>query len=378
MKNSFLIYFILIFLGSCSFQQNKEKKNEKNSDVKYARGFTLESNVHYKKLVILNPWDNYEAYATYFILKDSIKPEIQNKGLTFYFYKTPSRIALHSAAQTATLEVLKLDGLIKGITDPRFFYKKRYADSLESGQLIQTSNAVQINKERILMLQPDLVITSGWNEINTDYQLLIKMGFPPLFMIEWMETDPLGRAEWIKAIGLLFDKENEADSVFKLVETNYLAIKKQNKGNTSRPKVLHGEEYNGVWYVAGGQSYIAKIYADAGAQYLWEDDKNTGSLNIDVEVVLEKGADADFWFTTFGQNKADIDYIKQDKYSFLKAVKNEAIYSNTNRIRTMGGNDFWETGNLRPDLILKDIVQIIHQEEQPGDSLIFYKRLNLK
>lgn len=107
-------------------------------------------------------------------------------------------------------------------------------------------------------------------------------------MIEWMETNPLGRAEWIKVLGYLFDKEKEADSIFQMVEKNYLAIKNQTKRQKVRPQILHGEEYNGVWYVAGGQSYIAQIYKDAGADYLWKDNDKTGSLPIDFEMVLKE------------------------------------------------------------------------------------------
>lgn len=376
--NYFSLLFLSAFLTSCSFQQKEAGSGIKSSGTKYAKGFTLERKTHYKKLVILNPWDNYKPYATYFIFKDSLKPELEESELSFYFYETPKSIALHTAAQAATLSILDLDKYIKGITDPRFFYEQKYADKLDSGLLIQTSNQVQLNQERILLLHPEIVITSGWNTINSDYQMLIKTGIPPLFMIEWMETNPLGRAEWIKVLGFLFDKEKEADSIFQMVEKNYLAIKNQTKRQKVRPQILHGEEYNGVWYVAGGQSYIAQIYKDAGADYLWKDNDKTGSLPIDFEMVLKRGASADFWFTTFSQNTIDIEHIKQEKYSILKSVKEQKIYSNSKRIRKMGGNDFWETGSFRPDIILQDIVQIIHPENKKKDSLFFYKRLSLK
>lgn len=378
MKNNLLTFLGLLLLTSCNQQQNKENGELKPSGVKYAKGFTIESNEHYKKLVVLNPWNDFEPYATYYVLKDSLKPELNPNELTFYFSKTPEKVALHTAAQAASLKALELDKYVKGITDPRFFYDHQYVDKLDSEEIIQTSNQVSINKERILMLEPDIVITSGWNTINSDYQLLIKMDIPPLFMIEWMETNPLGRAEWIKVLGLLFDKEKECDSIFRAVESNYLTLKNKKKSNRSKPKVLHGEEYNGVWYVAGGQSFIANIYKDAGADYLWKEDDQTGSLAIDLEVVLEKGVDSDFWFTTFGQNETDIDHIKQEKYKLLKSVKNENIYSNIKRKREMGGNDFWETGNYRPDLILKDIVQILYPEQFTNDTLYFYKKLILK
>jgi len=376
--NKINFFLLSLIFASCSLPQEKEKNISAESSVKYAQGFTIETTAHFKKLVVLNPWNNFEPYATYYILKDSLKLEVNPNELNFYSSKTPKKIALHTAAQAASLKALELDIYVKGITDPRFFYEKQYADRLDSKELIQTSNQVSINKERMLLLQPDIVITSGWNTINSDYQLLIKMGIPPLFMIEWMETNPLGRAEWIKVLGLLFDKEKECDSIFRAVESNYLTLKNQKRSHKSKPKVLHGEEYNGVWYVAGGQSFIANIYKDAGADYLWKENDQTGSLAIDLEVVLEKGVNSDFWFTTFGQNEADINHIKQEKYKLLKSVKNENIYSNIKRKREMGGNDFWETGNYRPDLILEDIVQIIHQESKSKDKLFFYEKLNIK
>ncbi len=377
MKNKLLLFFTLILLSSCSFQQEKEK--QKNTlGVKYAKGFTLEKTEHYNKLSILNPWDGYKIYANYYVMKDSSTLPKDEQNLNFYLSHSPQKVALHTAPQAAWLKALGVDQYIKGISDPSFFYERKFSEQLVSGFLIQSGNKTGINKERILLLQPDLIITSGWNSINADYKMLIKMDMPVLFMMEWMENNPLGRAEWIKALGLIFDKETEADSIFNRVEHNYLKLKQQQNNWKIKPKILHGEEYNGAWYVAGGKSYIAQIYSDAGADYLWKNNPKSGSLIIDREVVLNKGAQADYWFTTFGQNKHDIEQIKESKYNLLKAVIRDQVYSNTKRENPQGGNDFWETGSLRPDLILKDIIKIVHSPTSSSDSLIFYKKLIIK
>ena len=377
MKKIWNIFLVAILLSSCNSQQEGSTVVEVQQ-LKYAKGFTIETNAHYKKLSILNPWNAYKTYANYYLILDSTLPMPKSNELDFYFQNPPKSIALHTAAQAASLKALRLDDKVNGITDPRFFYEEKYSLLLDSGTLIQSSNQVQLNKERLLLLNPDIVITSGWSSITSDYQMLIKMGIPALFMIEWMEKEPLGRAEWIKALGFLFNKEKEADSIFKLVEANYNFIKSTTQNNTIKPKVLHGEEYNGVWYVAGGQSFIAQIYADAGADYLWAENKSSGSIPLDIELVIEKGAVADYWFSTFGQNAEDIKHINQEKYSVLKSVKESKIFSNINRKRAFGGNDFWETGNYRPDLILKDIVYILQNPSLNEDSLYFYKRLKLK
>jgi iron complex transport system substrate-binding protein len=377
MKNKLLFYFVLILLNSCSFGQEKEKQKDAHG-VKYAKGFTLEKTKHYQKLSILNPWDNYSVYANYYAMNDSSETPKDEQNLSFYFFHSPLTVALHTAPQAAWLKALKADQYIKGIGDPRFFYERKFSELIDSGRLIQSANKIGLNKERILLLQPDLIITSGWNTINADYKMMVKMGIPVLFMMEWMENNPLGRAEWIKALGVIFDKEKEADSIFNRVEHNYLKLKQQESNWKIRPKILHGEEYNGAWYVAGGKSYIAQIYSDAGADYLWKENQKSGSLVVDREVVLNKGAQADYWFTTFGQNKHDIEQIKESKYNLLKAVIKDQVYSNTKRKNQVGGNDFWESGSLRPDLILEDIIKIIHPESSSSDSLIYYKKLDIK
>lgn len=359
-------------------QQTEHAQTLKNSDeIHYAKGFTITHTTHYKKLTILNPWNNYQPYASYYLLLDSIQPEIVSGEPAFFFTETPKSIALHTVAQAYALHALDLKEKVSGITDPRFFYDPYFEERLNNGTLIQTSNEVQMNMERILFLKPDLVICSGWNSISTDYQQLINFGIPPLFMMEWMEEKPLGRAEWIKAIGFIFNKEKQTDSIFQGIEKEYNALKNQCTLANVQPKVIHGEEYNGVWYVAGGESFIASIYKDAGANYLWSDNEQAGSLTVDVEVVIEKGAEADFWLTTFGQNSLDIATIQKEKFSMLKSVQKNQIYSNTKRVVSSGGNDFWETGNLRVDLILHDIAQIIHPEIFKSDSLFFYRRLNI-
>ncbi len=375
MKN--LVYLLIVFLlTACSSNPKAPDANVASGDIRYAKGFSIEENEYYTKLVILNPWNNYEPYANYFFLKDSThKPNYNPKELNFFFSKTPDRIALHSAAQAYSLKILEVEKKVKGITDPQLFYTENYQKRLEAGELLQTSSSTQINKEQIMLLRPDLVIISGWRSIPDDYQQLINMGFPPLFMMEWMETEPLGRAEWLKVLGLFLDKLKQADSLFDQIEANYLAIKSRIGNFKNKPLIIHGEEYNGVWYVAGGQSYTAKMYADAGANYLWKEDQNAGSLGLDIEVVLNKGANADFWFTTFGSKPTEIDHLKQEKYAILKAVKHQQIYSNTKRTNAAGGNDFWETGNIRPDIILKDIAKILHPDLFVNDSLFFYKKL---
>jgi len=378
MKSIYLAFVFVFVLAACQSPQKKVQKQKASENIGYAKGFRIEKTQHYNKLVLLNPWNAYKPYASYYFLKDSVAPPSAGDEPVFYFTHSPQVIALHSAAQAYALGVLGLKEKVKGITDPRFFYDPYYVERLQSGELIQTANPTSINREKLLMLQPDLVILSGWSTISTDNQQLIQMGTPPLFMMEWMEPEPLGRAEWIKVLGLAFNKEQQADSIFRSIEKNYLELKNKYKNTTKKPSILHGEEYGGVWYVAGGKSFMAQIYADAGTNYLWKENDEPGSLKLDVEVVLEKAAQADFWFTTFGDNPQDIAYLNQQKYAVLKATQTGNIYSNTKRVQKLGGNDFWETGNIRPDLILHDIVKITHSNAFPNDSLFFYKKLSLK
>ncbi|HEY1040948.1 MAG TPA: ABC transporter substrate-binding protein, partial [Bacteroidia bacterium] len=166
-----------------------------------------------------------------------------------------------------------------------------------------------------------------------------------------------------------------ADSLFSETEANYIALKTGAKKAATQPRVLTEIKLNDAWYVPGGKSFMSTLIQDANAHYCWEGDTSLGSLPLSFEQVYKTAADADYWLNVlFAKNKADISKLDK-RYMNFKAFKNTTIYNNNLQVTDKGGNAYWETGLICPDLILSDMVKIFHPELGKDTTLNYYKKL---
>ena len=197
---------------------------------------------------------------------------------------------------------------------------------------------------------------------NAALNTIAKSGIPVIYNGDWVEQSPLGKAEWIKLFGALYGKEKEAKLFFDKIVNDYneaLALVKDVK---NYPTVMSGVMYQDVWYTPQGQSWMAIYFRDAKADYLWKDTEGTGSLSLSYEAVLDKAVDASFWinpaqYESLGElEKANPHYAK------FSAFKHKNVYSFAPRKGATGGSVFYELGPTRPDLILKDLIYILHPE----------------
>jgi len=245
---------------------------------------------------------------------------------------------------------------------------------IEKGEVQNLGTSMVANHEKIFALSPDIIFKSGFNGIRSKDKVLLQSEIPVVYDIEWQETSPLARAEWIKFIGAFLGKDSLANALFENIETRYLAIKEKAQHLQERPKVLGGSNYKGTWYIPGGQSYIADLFRDAGAEYLWEKDTTTGSIPVSFEVVLERAANADYWIGVEADTRDQL-LGEDSRYDHFAFYKSGNIYNNNKKVNAQGGNDYWETGIHRPDILLADLITIFHPELFPDRELEYYKRL---
>ena len=268
-------------------------------------------------------------------------------------------------------EHLNILNKIIAVDSKNTIYNNLIINKIENGKIKQTGAYNLFNYETCIRNKFDAVFTTAWDKINENYNKIQSAGIPVIYTVDWQENTALGRAEWIKFVSAFFNKEKTADSIFSIIERNYNNIKTIAKKQQSKPILINGNIYNGIWYVAGGKSYIAHLFSDAGALYPFSNTNNTGSIPLNIENVYLKAENADFWFTsTLPGNTTNL--IKNEKLKNIKAVKNNNIYLNIKKINKFGGNDYWETGSVRPDFILKDIVKIIHPNLFPDYKLKYY------
>lgn len=374
------IFLILITLFSCQSEQTdkiaevseQELENAvqeiKNS---YSKGFKIVKVNNVKKLIIFNPFENYNIQQTIVLLK-------KNQSYTAKKGETIINIPIQSVIPFSSSYISMIDTLgnlnsIVAIENKDYVYNKKVLNKVYSKLIKTVGNTSQLDLETIITLKPDVMITIGNpGEEPKQIQKLTKIGIPQIINYDWKENHPLGKAEWIKFFGALYDKETEANAIFETIESNYNQLKRQHKAN--KPDVLFSSPYNGTWYIPGGNSYASMFVKDAGGTYPWIDDNSTGSLPLSFETIASKQSSPDIWLNPNYNYLKDMTNDDNRYFLFLKAVKGN-VYHQNKRITPNGGNDYWERGTLRPDLILKDYIELFKMENCNEDSLFFFKKI---
>jgi iron complex transport system substrate-binding protein len=263
-----------------------------------------------------------------------------------------------------------------GFQNTKYISSEKTRQRIDSGFVKELGKEASMNTEILFELEPDLVVGFSMNKTNKTYNLIEQNGIPVIINSDWLEETPLGRAEWIKFFGVLFDKEKEADSIFKEIEANYLSAKKIALNSKERPTVLSGAIMSkDIWSLPAGESFVAQYLQDANVNYLWKDSKGKGSLSLSFESVFEKGQKADYWIAPgyfsskeqmLGSNKHYVDFT---------AFQNNTIYTPSTKAGKTGGVIYYELAPTRPDLVLKDIIKITNPSLLPNYKLTFFEQM---
>jgi iron complex transport system substrate-binding protein len=247
---------------------------------------------------------------------------------------------------------------------------------IANGTIKEVGVKGSLNTEILLDLQPNIVVGFSMSQPSKSLRLIEKSGIPVLLNGDWLEKTPLGRAEWIKFFGVLYNKEKEADSIFKNIEASYLAAVSLAKKSTKKPSILSGAMMSkDIWNLPAGESFVARFLKDANTNYLWGNSKGKGSLSISFESVLDKGQTADYWIAP-GYFSTKKQLLKSNThYQKFTAFKKDQIFTFANTTGDSGGVLYFELAPTRPDLVLKDIIKITHPELLKDYSPAFFKKM---
>ena len=368
---------VFILLNACHKKSSKELIDttiSNKSIIKYAQGFDIINSKDQKKLVIRSPYisasDNYE-----YILKNCNDNDQSNKHINDII--TPIRkIVVTSTTHIPMLELLGEEKALVGFQNTDYISSPKTRERIEAGFVKELGNEALLNTEILLELRPDAVIGFAMGDMNKTYNLIEKHGVPVIINGDWREETPLGRAEWIKFFGALFDKEKLADSIFNTIEEDYLAAKLVAKEKTSYPTILSGAIMkNDIWSLPAGESFVAQFLTDANLHYLWKDTKGKGSLQLSFESVLDKAQFADYWIAPgYFSSKSQL-LENNPHYKKFTAFKNNNIYTASTKRGVTGGVVYYELGPTRPDLILQDIIKITNPELLPNYTLTFFEQM---
>ena len=331
-------------------------------EIRYATNLKIVRFSDYTVATVRNPWDTLKTLHTY-VLVDKQKPVPEHLPEGTVVRVPVEKALVYSVVHGGLLDELGAIGSIAGVCNMAYFKMPKIQKLHGEGKIMDCGNGMNPDIEKVIALSPDAIMLSPF-ENNGGYGRIGKLNIPIIECADYMETSPLGRAEWMLFYGMLAGREKQADSLFASVEKEYMSVRDAVKNAENRPTVLSDLRYGSAWYIPGGNSTTGKLYADAGADYIFSDLKNSGSVPMSFEAVFDAARDADYWFVKYNQ-KTDKTYkeLKTDyaPYSRFKAFKEKHIYGcNTNRI------PYYEELTFHPEKLLKDIAKIIHPELLEG------------
>ncbi len=352
-----LLLGLLFSAASCKFNhQVKEEKTEVDNIMRYAHNVIVSEKDYGYLMEVICPWDTTLSLGKFAMVKDTTKAlDSDVKGVLRVPVKS---VISFSATQWAVFLRLGEIDQVKGILEGRFVTDSTMRALLAEEKVYDIGTEAAADVERMIQLQPDALLYSPYFDGNQGgLNVTGAVLFP---FADYMENTPLGRAEWIRVIGILAGCEDKADAWFDDIERRYNALSGLCAEVEHRPTVFSDLAFNGQWYVAGGRSYIAKLFSDAGADYIWKDNPSTASVPMDAESILSKAQHADYW-RVINSNPFPMTYESLSKespvYPLFDAFKNHQII-----VCDILPTGYFEQSQCEPDLLLADFIHFFHPE----------------
>lgn len=363
------IHYIIFILtlsitAACTGQQTKQDTTQGDTiHMQYAHNLCMVQYPDGISVQMRNPWDTTQVLHQYWLSADgstrpghdAVRIPVQHAGV-------------FTSVHAALMYDMGVADAITGVCEPEYIHNPQILKRISQGKILDLGSGMQPNIERIMQLNPDIVMPSPFQD-NGGYGRLEQIGIPIIECADYMETSPLGRAEWMRFYGRLFGVAERADSMFQAICTRYQKLQQRGGAAKRRPTLLAEHLSSSTWYMPAGHSTMGIMYQHAGAQYPWADTPESGALNLSLEAVLDRGIDADIWLLKYNQNHPlTLTELAAENlaYSSIRAYRIGQIYGcNTS---TSG---FYEETPFHPDLLLQDLIHIV-QDHTDGK---YYQRL---
>lgn len=348
-----------------------------NSKILYAKGFSIEKTDSCKILTVYNPWQGATGVGYRYFFVDSTNHNLSVSDNNVEVFKTPlKRVVCLSTTHIAFIDQLQKVSNIVGVSGSAFINSKNLLPKIEDFTVKDVGYDQNLNYELIISLKPDAVLCYGVEAESVGYLLKLKeLGIKLIFVGDYLEENPLGKAEWIKAFGTFFNLDEKADSIFRQIESEYNKTVQLAKAVRSKPRIFLNLPWKDSWFFPGGSNYFVKLIDDAGGDYIFKNLQGSKSYSISFEKSIEAAMNTDIWLNT-GSAYSLIDIQRTDeRLMLLTPCKKGQVYNNNLRATPSGGNDFWESGAVHPDLILKDLIHIFHPDLLPNHKLYYYRKI---
>jgi iron complex transport system substrate-binding protein len=343
-------------------------------EIRYSKNLKVEYRGNLTLITVSNPWPGATTGFHYLLKpRGTATPE----GYTDYqVVEIPiGRMVALSSTYLAFIDQLDLTRELVGFSDLSRVHSVKVREASLKGRIKEVGQGSNLLVETILDLEPDIIFTYATGGFRDAHPKLLEAGLKVGVCAEYMESHPLGRAEWIKFIALFYDKGQEAERLFNIVEARYLQLARLTKNVSKRPTVITNVPFSGRWTVSGGNSFIARFLKDSGADYVWKETTQDGGIPMDIELVYDRGLNAEFWLNTSVWTSLAQARRSVPRMAGFASLQAGNLFNNNKRMNEAGSNDFWESGMMKPDVILADLIRIFHPELLPDHELYYYRQL---
>jgi iron complex transport system substrate-binding protein len=378
MRNLICIVIVFGLLSGCTMSRRPDRVfgGQVSTYTRYAERFNVIHMGGFELLQVFDPWQNSRNSTFTYILGND--PELVPDSLAdFPFIQIPvRRVVTMSTTHVAMISQLGMTGSIRGASGTGFIYDTLFRKRIDAGVVQEVGYDHGLNYETIVALDPDVVFVYGVEgNVTTTTEKLTELGIQVVYCAEYLETHPLGKAEWILFFAQFYDLEKESLRFFDCVDSSYQRLVESTFGVVKKPGVMIGLPWKDTWYIAGGQSFASRLIADAGGAYLWKEDRSSEAIPLDLESVYSRAVQADVWINPGVANTLEELIRFDNRFRELPVLEQGSVYNNNARMNLEGGNDYWESGTIRPDLILADLISVFHPDLLPYHSMFYYRKL---
>ncbi len=377
MKRALWSVLLVMILASCNRNSKVELSMEEGPNyTRYASGFEVDDYGTFRLLHVFDPWQSSKGVSFSYVLAKN-KEFVPDSLAHLTFIQTPvSRVVTLSTTHVAMIDQLGQGASIKGVSGTGFIYNSSLRNRIEEGDIKEVGYDQGLNYEVIVGLQPDVLFMYGVDgSVMATSQKLAELSVPVVFCGDYLEPHPLGKAEWIRFLSLFYDLEEHANSFFSEIDSAYNSYISLTKTIQSRPLVLTGLPWKDTWYMAGGESFAARLIRDAGGDYLWADNNSAQAVPLDLESVYVRAVKAQIWINPGAATSLNELHNFDQRFTELGVIQSGMIFNNNARLNLSGGNDYWESGAVRPDLVLADLIQVFHPDLLTDHQLFYYRQL---
>ena len=375
LKNLSLILLLALAFAGCRGKSSKLADFDKPLYTPaYAFGFEIvgAENAASTIVKVHNPWQGAEGVETaLLIVRDG---ETVPEGFDGQVLEGDAqRVVAMSSTHVAMLDAIGETGRVVGVSGIDYISNPDIQARRDSiGDVGYEGN---INYELLLSLDPDLVLLYGVNGASAMESKLKELGIPFLYVGDYLEESPLGKAEWLVALSEVVGKRAKGEQVFADIPARYNALKLQVADTVlDAPSVMLNTPYGDSWFMPSTENYAVRLITDAGGDYIYKKNTGNSSTPIDLEEAYLLASTADMWLHVGMANTLDELKAACPKFADTRCFRNGYVYNNNACTNAAGGNDYYESAVVNPDLLLRDLVKIFHPELVKED-FVYYKQL---